>query len=172
MMMLVKLKFKLSILLLATVLLACNRSESENNFEAVNKTATTTESDPEKLIDSRLKAMYPRISKYTIESENESYETKFKIDGSELKSVFDGEGKWLRTEVDINFTHNINPKVLAAVDNSEFADWVLKEKDLIETPDSIIYKLEFKKDNVEWDIYYNEEGTVLNREKKTIDVRF
>jgi len=160
-------------LVVAVLLVSCQSGSNNSNILEVSvKSVNSLNLEPESFIDMSLKKMYPDIRKYILEIENGFYETRFKLEGSAFHVRFDNDGNWLRTEVDIKFKHHVNQNVLSAIRSSEYDDWFMKEMDLTETPDSIVYKMEFKKDNIEWDIYYDHKGLVLKKEMKTIKRKF
>ncbi len=160
---------RLLIVLLSLVLFpGCNGSfDTDTNIEVVeNPGLNTNNVDHEKYIDSSLKSMYPNIGRYEIKIDVNKYNTHFKIGGNKFEVKFDQQGNWIKSEVGIRFKNKIPGVIREQIAVSEFADWFISDKTLIETPNSKRYKIEFQQNEEEWDVYFDVDGNVVRKEKE------
>ncbi len=158
----------LYILLLSTFVIGCNSSfDTDANIEAATiPDLNNKQIDQEKYIDASLKLMYPSIGSYEMKIDEDKINTEFKIGGNKFEVKFDSEGNWIKSEVGIRFKNKIPGKIRDGIKSSEFAEWFISDKTLIETPNSKQYKIEFQLDEEEWDIYFDKEGNIVQREKE------
>lgn len=162
--------------LITLLLFSCNSNfDTATNIEAAIKPVLNSmDEKPEVFIDKNLKSMYPDIGPYELKIEHDHFATDFKIGGNHYKVKFDENGDWIRSEIKIRFKKRIPEKVRNGMEESEYADWFLADKTLIETPASKRYKLEFQRDEEEWDVYFNVDGEIVRKDKeikKTINRR-
>ena len=158
-----------------TLLISCSKT-SEINLEANMSTMSRSdEMTSLEYVHSQLKEMYPSLGSYQVEEENDEFEAVFKLGGNDLSVFFDEMGNWKESKVDIRYNYMINDEVMESINNSEFGDMVIKEKDLYQNRDTLYYKIEFSEldreadKDVEWDVYFTKGGMLLKKEKKTIE---
>ncbi|MDN5211189.1 PepSY-like domain-containing protein [Fulvivirgaceae bacterium BMA12] len=156
------------LVLTVLILSACQSNfDTGTNIEAERKPmANDAREKPEAFIDQSLKLMYPNIGPYDLKIEQNHFATDFKIGGNHFKVKFDKNGDWVRSEVGIRFKKRIPEKIRNTVNTSDYADWFLADKTLIESPAKKMYKLEFQKGEEEWDVYFDTQGVVIKKDKE------
>lgn len=85
----------------------------------------------------------------------------FYYENQEKDAWFDKNGKWYMTETDLSF-EALPEKIKTAFNNSEYSSWKVDDVDLLERIEmENIYVIEVEQGNVERDLYYTEDGTLL-----------
>lgn len=85
----------------------------------------------------------------------------FYYENQEKDAWFDKNGKWYMTETDLSF-EALPEKIKTAFSNSEYSSWKVDDVDLLERIEmEKIYLIEVEQGNVERDLYYTEDGTLL-----------
>jgi len=153
---------------LLTLLISCNtRFDPNTNIEAtIHPQLPGNEQDREEFIDSNLHAMYPNIGKYQIKIVNKGYKTGFFIGGNDFTVRFDSTGKWISSKVDIRYQSRLPDGIKEKLEDPLFKDWLMIGRKLTETPDTLYYKLEFKRKEEHWDLFVDKEGELLRKKKK------
>jgi len=102
--------------------------------------------------------------KWGMEDETE-WEAEFKMDGKEMSSSFDKEGKWMATEAKIA-EKDLPANVLKAV-KTAYADWKIESVESIETPEYKGYELGIEKGKEELEIQVTADGKItVNKESE------
>lgn len=161
-------RVNLGFLLIALYLFGCNSNfDTSTNIEAEVKPLPNANGEkPEVFIDQNLKLMYPDIGPYELKIERDHIAADFKIGGNHYKVKFDQNGDWIRSEIGIRFKNRIPEKVRNGIRESAYADWFLSDKTLIEKPASKRYKMEFQREEEEWDVYFDVEGKIVRKDKE------
>lgn len=156
------------IFLVILLLFGCNSNfDTATNIEVEIKPVLNSGGEgPEAFIDQNLKLMYPDIGPYELKIETDHFAADFKIGGNHYKVKFDENGDWVKSEVGIRFRNSVPEKIRKSVEGSEYANWFLSDKTLIETPALRRYKLEFQQGEEEWDVYFNIDGEIVRKDKE------
>ena len=147
---------------------SCNSNfDTATNIEAKAKPGINQAGEnPQTFVDQSLKLMYPDIGSYELKIERDQFAADFKIGGNHYKVKFDEKGEWLKSEIEIRFKNRIPEKIRKGIEASEYANWFLSDKTLIETPVTKRYKMEFQQGEEEWDVYFNIEGEIIKKAKE------
>ena len=98
------------------------------------------------------------------QEKNNIWEAEFETGGKEMSATFDGNGSWLETETEIESSEV--PQVVVDAAAKKFPDYTVKEWELIEKPDQMMYEAEMKSpDGEKIKVQFDKNGTGLKREK-------
>jgi len=121
--------------------------------------------NPENLpesVKSSFKAKFPTAEKVKWEMDYENFEAEFKLDKNEVSAEFDKDGNWLETETPIKPT--AIPAEVKDFLSKNFSGFEIKEVEKKETANKgILYELEIKKGELEYDIVVSEKGQLISR---------
>lgn len=119
------------------------------------------ENVPESVKNS-FKAKFPTAEKVKWEMDYENFEAEFKLDKNEVSAEFDKDGNWLETETPIK-PSAITTEVKDFL-SKNFSGFEIKEAEKKETVNKgILYELEIKKGELEYDIVVSEKGQLISR---------
>ena len=120
----------------------------------------------EEYIASTLPEMYPDLGKYRMKIVDKGYTLNFLIGGNEFRVRFDSLGNWKRSRVEIRYQSGLPPGIKETLQDTVFDGWKMATRRMYQTPDSIYYKLEFRKKEVEWDLHFDKQGNLLKKQKE------
>lgn len=97
------------------------------------------------------------------DSENNLWEVEFLVDETELSAVFNADGEWMETEMDIPFSEL--PQMIQDALNTDYPDYNIEELEWIESPEGVFYEVDFALDNAgeesELEILFASDGSVV-----------
>ncbi len=97
-----------------------------------------------------------------------NFEAEFKLNRVEYSANFDQNGKWLKTETEIEVSQL--PKGVTDAIAKEFAGYKIDEAEMAVTFDNkITYEIEAKKDKEQYEVKFSPEGNILKKEVETDD---
>jgi hypothetical protein len=141
------------ILMVLVALMSCNTTPGQK---------ISNDKIPEQVMNA-FKAKFPAAEKPSWEMEKEAvYEVSFKMDSSEYTAVFDKDGNWMETEVEIE-TATLPPAVMAAI-SGNYPGYDAREACRLEIPDKgALYEVELKKGKDVLDVQFTEQGEVISK---------
>ena len=106
-------------------------------------------------------AKYPNAKRVEWENKGNYKVADFYQDNMETEAWFESDGTWYMTETDIPY--NLLPQTIkTSFEESEYTTWRIDDVDKIEKNGSeTIYIIEVEKNNLDIDLYYNGEGTLI-----------
>jgi len=120
---------------------------------------------PNPKIENALKAKYPTARHVEWEMKQGYHVAEFHIGRIEMQAWFDNNGNWQLTESDIPFI-DLPDKVKASFLASEYATWEREDVDKVERNGmATLYVIEVEKRNLEFDLYYTADGTLVKSER-------
>lgn len=138
----------LTALLLSFAIISCNDDDDNSN---PGNTA----------VESAFVAKYPSATRVDWEVKGTYYVVDFWLNNQECEAWFSWDGQWHYTETDIR-NDQLPEAVRAAYNQSEYASWVIDDVDVVERNGmEIVYVLEVKQGNQEFDLYYTADGTLV-----------
>lgn len=116
-------------------------------------------------VSSAFKAKFPEAEKAKWEMENaKDYEVTFIINKGEQAAVFDANGNWLETEIEIKVSEL--PQAVSQAIAKQFSAYKIKEAERVEKKEgSISFEVELAKGKEILEVVFSRAGGVL--EKKT-----
>jgi len=143
---LMKLLFKIIILLVCLPLIACNALQEgiPDAVKAAFAKKYPGENDPDWFFD-----------------KNGNYEAKFKKDGIHYRADFTPQGVWVETET--NIKEKELPKAIKKVIKEKYDDLKIAEIEKVESnAKGLFYDVEFKVNGTKKDVEFNASGQILN----------
>jgi len=120
------------------------------------------------VVKNAFKQKFPTAQKVKWELDYENYEAEFKMDKKEMSVKFDKDGNWIETETPIK-PSAINAEVKEFL-TKNFAGFVVKEAEKVETAaKGIVYELEVKKGEIEYELVVSEKGQLISRNELNKD---
>lgn len=111
---------------------------------------------------------FPDISKVKWDKENDTeWEAEFKLNSVEYSAIFENNGTWKETEHEINMSEI--PEAVTAVLTIDYADYKVKESEISETSEGMVYEFEIKNGKTEMEIAIDKSGRVTKKEEKHKD---
>lgn len=105
---------------------------------------------------------YPTASQVKWENKNPYLTAEFVDNNQAHTAWFDAQGQWYMTETELKDITQLPPEVLTAFQNSPYATWTTDDIDCLERSDAeMIYVIEVKKGNQEYDLHYSTDGILL-----------
>lgn len=99
-----------------------------------------------------------------------NYEAKFDLGKEKKEAVLDKEGKWLKVETEMPSLNSLPAPVLTAFKKSPYANHKFKQLEKIETAEGkVSYEVEVTKDETLYELFYSEEGALLETKKEKTD---
>lgn len=112
---------------------------------------------------------YPEIKMEEVKwnSKGEVYKATFSKGKSDYKVVMNNKGQWVSTEMDDVPASEIPGEVKAGIEKSEFGKWDITQVEAKEKPGEIIYKIEVENEMSDEEIYMNQEGNRVTKDRFT-----
>lgn len=131
---------------------------------SVSACGQTSKNVPAK-VKSAFSEKFPNASKVKWDMEDEKeWEAEFKMDGKEDSANFNLDGLWLETEYEIEISQI--PSAVKATLDSEFAGYKIKEPEVSETAEAILYEFQLKNGEEVLEVAIDANGKVVSREVK------
>lgn len=106
--------------------------------------------------------MYPNAIHVEWDREGVLYEAEFIMNGSEYSALFQNDGTWVRTEMDVNLRNSPLPEAVSSYISSNYSGWTIDDVDFIQTPADEYYVIELeKRGNQDVRIRIHADGTLL-----------
>lgn len=132
-------------------LAACD--DNDNNANSLTPNEAVTKAFSEK---------YPSATRVEWENKSTYMKADFIYNSLSHKAWFDHNGQWYMTETELQHKDRLPEAVQAALTNSEYADWIIDDIDLLERLDAEkLYIIEVKNGKQEYELYYSEDGILL-----------
>ncbi len=115
------------------------------------------------------KAKFSIAEKTTWELDYDNYEADFVVGKSNFSAVFDKDGKWLGTETYLKLSET--PKVIREALSKKYGElsgYKVLEVVKMEKEKSTVYELEVLKGETNYELVYDEAGTLLEDDEKTM----
>lgn len=117
------------------------------------------------VVKSAFKSAYPAVTKVKWDMEKTGeYEAEFKINKVEVSVVYDEKGNLLETETEIKFSDL--PQAVKDAIAKDFAGYKIEEIEKVEKKGVISYEMEVEKGKMEYELTYDLNGKLLNKEEK------
>ncbi|MCX6230327.1 MAG: PepSY-like domain-containing protein [Bacteroidetes bacterium] len=146
---------KLSILLFCTLFISVLAFSQES---ATTKVPAT--------VEKAFKAKFPAIPKVKWEKEANTYEAEFMQNNVETSAVFSQDGKWVETEVKIDF--NALPVAVQQEITNRFSDYKKNEFNKItHVSKGVYYEVEIEQGKDKYDIMFDKNGKIIERKINT-----
>lgn len=132
---------------------------------AVEKCKSKTKLVVPEIVKSAFKSAYPAVTKVKWDMEKTGeYEAEFKINKVEVSVVYDEKGNLLETETEIKFSDL--PQAVKDAIAKDFAGYKIEEIEKVEKKGVISYEMEVEKGKMEYELTYDLNGKLLNKEEK------
>lgn len=123
--------------------------------------------DIPKSIVATFSKMYPQVKtsdvKWKLDKGN--YKAEFS-NGKEYEVLIDKYGNWLATEIEIT-DNDLPQSIKDSIYAGEFKDWKVTQIEQVENNQSkILYELNVVKDGKEYEITYDPNGNLINKEEE------
>ena len=109
------------------------------------------------------KFLNPQDASWEYDSENNLWEVNFLVDETKLSAVFNADGEWMETEMDIPFSEL--PEVIQDALNADYPDYNIEELEWIESPEGVFYEVDFalinEGEESELEILFASDGSVV-----------
>ncbi|WP_028978529.1 PepSY-like domain-containing protein [Sporocytophaga myxococcoides] len=118
-------------------------------------------------VSSALTQKYPDLKSGDIkwEKKDNNYKAEFTKDGQDYEVKLDNTGNWVSTEVDLT-EKDLPEKVRNGLNKSDYKSWTVKDVEKKEKPQGkTLYKIEVKQGEQEYDVYFDQEGTLVKKNK-------
>lgn len=115
-------------------------------------------------VKNAFKQKFPTAQKVKWELDYENYEAEFKMDKKEMSATFSKDGEWIETETPIKVS--ALPQSVKDFLSTNFSGFVVKEAEKEETLKGIMYELEIKKGEIEYEVIVSEAGKLISRKEK------
>jgi hypothetical protein len=113
-------------------------------------------------VNKAFKAKFPSATKVKWEKEGKAYEAEFLQNNVETSAVFGIDGKWIETEVKIEF--NALPAAVQQIVTTNFKDYKANEFNKIEHySKGKYYEVELQQANDKIDVMFDSNGKILGR---------
>lgn len=89
--------------------------------------------------------MYPNVTHVEWDREGILYEAEFYMNGAEYNALFQADGTWVRTEMDVNLRTSQLPTAVSNYISTNYAGWTIDDADFIQTPTDEYYVIELEK---------------------------
>ncbi|WP_051907916.1 PepSY-like domain-containing protein [Flavimarina sp. Hel_I_48] len=126
--------------------------------------AGTIKKDAPKVVRDAFAKKFPEAKsvKWDKESQNE-WEAEFKMDGMEYSANFNNYGVWKETEHEVRQA-DVPHEVMASLKN-EFPGYKIRESEISETSEGMVYEFEVKKGGSEIEVALDSHGKVVNKKE-------
>ena len=114
-----------------------------------------------------LKTKYPSATHIEWEKKGNFYVADCRMDGKELEVWYNTNAEWQMTEINLQW-NDVPGTVQTSFNNSQYASWQRDDVDLLEYPvQPIVYVIEVEKGNQELQLFYSEEGNLIQTKDVT-----
>lgn len=118
-------------------------------------------------ISDALKAKYPSATHIEWEQKGKYYVADCRVDGKETSVWYNTNAEWQLTEIDIAWA-DLPGTVQTTFMESEYATWEREDIDILQSPlQPTEYVIEVEKGNTEYQLFYSEEGNLLQAKDVT-----
>lgn len=118
---------------------------------------------PDNKYTEALTEIYPNATRVEWEKKGNYTVADFRENGKDLDVWFDAATSWVMTETELLVT-DIPEVIKGTLADTDYADWKIDDVDLLEYPaDPKLYVIEVEQGAQEWDLYFSEEGELLNK---------
>lgn len=121
--------------------------------------------------DSAFQALYPEAEHVRWEKERGYYVADFWRNDmqAEAEAWFNKQANWIMTVTEINY-NDVPQEVKDAYQVSDYSRWYLEDTDKVKHhTKGIVYVLEVEKNEVEYDLYFSADGTLIKAIKDKDD---
>lgn len=130
----------------------------------VGMAACAQKNDTPKAVTNAFAKKFPTAKSVSWDKEGASeWEAEFKMDGMEYSANFDTKGTWKETEHAVELS-KVPQKVKDAL-MKNFPDYKVKESEVSETADGMVYEFEIKKGDSKMEIAIDANGIIKKKEK-------
>lgn len=154
-----KLKFTLLAACLAMTALVFHSCNSDDGGSSA----------PSAAFQAALMKLYPSAVNIDWEQKGTYYVADCRADSRERQVWFDAGANWVMTETELETINNLPPAVLTAFMESNYANWVVDDIDMLEYPNEPTpeFVVEVKNGNQEVDLYFSAGGGLLHEKNVT-----
>jgi len=146
--------------LIAIVLMSLYPLAMEAQEIEVSKVPSTVQAEFQK--------MFPDAAKTEWEMDNENFEASFKLNKKCWSAVYDKDGKFVESEVEIKVSELPEP-VIQSIEK-EFPGAKIEEPEKTTLSDgNTVYEFELEKDKKEFEVQVSADGKILNKEESEED---
>lgn len=126
--------------------------------------AATIKKDVPKVVKDAFAQKFPSARSVSWDQENSSeWEAEFKMDGMEYSANFTNDGAWRETEHEVRQA-DVPQKVMASLE-SGFPGYKIRESEISETSEGIVYEFEIKKGGSKMEVALDSDGRVTSKEE-------
>lgn len=116
---------------------------------------------PDEAVVRTFNQMFPGAQRVEWKTAGNYIVADFYYENQDKDAWFNKSGKWYMTETDILFDA-LPEKIKTAFSNSEYRAWKVDDVDILERVEmERVYVIEVEQGNVEKDLYYTEDGTLV-----------
>jgi uncharacterized membrane protein YkoI len=127
--------------------------------------ACAQKNEAPKAVTDAFAKIFPDATKVKWDKESDTeWEAEFKMNTVEYSANFEADGTWKETEHEINISEV--PETVRSILMKDFADYKIKESEISETSDGLVYEFELKNGKVELEVAINKNGTVTKKIKE------
>jgi hypothetical protein len=102
------------------------------------------------------------------EAEEEGiFEAEFTLNGKEMSAEFTSDGTWKETETEV--AQSDLPAVIVDSLESAYAEYIVEETEMCETPEGRRWEIALKKENTELSLVLDETGKILKMKEQEIE---
>ena len=126
-------------------------------------------SAPSAAFQAALMKLYPGAVNIDWEQKGTYYVADCRADGREKQVWFDANADWVMTETELETINNLPPAVLTAFMESNYANWVVDDIDMLEYPNEPTpeFVVEVKNGKQQVNLYFSEGGGLLHEKNVT-----
>ena len=114
-------------------------------------------------VEEEFKAQYPLVQEYQWKSNIGEYEFEFYLDERRQLALLNRKGDLLRLSSEIN-PNQVPALVLDSLDKT-YSDFSIESANKIKISDSTVYELQIMREHRGWDLFYADNGNLLEKEK-------
>lgn len=130
--------------------------------------ATTIKKDVPKVVKDAFAKKFPSAKSVSWDRENSSeWEAEFKMDGMEYSANFTNDGAWKETEHEVKQA-DVPRKVMASL-QKEYPDYKVRESEVSETSEGMVYEFEIKKGGSKMEVALDSDGRVVSKEESDVE---
>lgn len=121
--------------------------------------------DVPKAVKDKFASMYPNVKKVDWDKEGNNYEGEFEANGIETSVVFDANGSYLQTEVEIK-PSALPANIFTYVSQNYKAYKLAEAAKITDAAGTVTYEAEVKKGKEEMDLIFDSSGNFLKKESE------
>lgn len=125
--------------------------------------AGTVKKDVPKVVKDAFAKKFPNAKSVSWDQENASeWEAEFKMDGAEYSANFTNDGAWKETEHEVK-QNDVPQNVMASL-KKEFPGYGIKESEISETAEGMVYEFEINKSGKTMEVAIDKNGQIVKKE--------